>query len=168
MSLSMYDVSVPVFQRQLGQLSHLLDLGLAHAKEASADPASLVQARLAPDMLPLAKQVQIACDSAKLAVGRLSGVEAPKFEDTETTFEELQKRVADTLAWMATVPRTGFDGSEARQVTIKTGKGEVTFTGQAYLLHFALPNFFFHVTTAYGVLRNQGVAIGKSDYLGQA
>lgn len=165
--ITLYDVSAPVFLHNLGQLALLLDKGQEHARSSGIDPSVLVQARLAPDMFPLSGQVQSACDAAKLAVGRLTGVAPPRYEDTETTFAELQQRISDTRAFIASTPADAFAGSEERVVTVKHSKGERVFTGKAYLLHFALPNFFFHVTTAYAVLRNQGVAVGKMDYLGQ-
>lgn len=166
MALSMYDLSVPVFTRGLGQLAHLLDKGLAHAKAGNIDPATLIDARLAPDMFPLARQVQSASDASKLAVARIAGLTAPSFADTETTFEELQARIAKTLDFFKTVDRSQLDGSEARTVIVKTRGHELQFTAERYLLQFALPNFFFHVTTAYGVLRHSGVPVGKLDYLG--
>lgn len=167
MALTMYDASVTVFMHSLKQLSHLLDKGAAHAEAAGIDAATLVQAKLAEDMRPLSFQIQSASDASKLAVVRLSGVAAPSFADTESTFDELRARIANTRAYLETVPREAFEGSEARTVTMKTGAGEVEFTGQSYLLHFALPNFFFHVTTAYDILRHNGVPIGKRDYLGR-
>jgi hypothetical protein len=168
MSLTMYDASVTVFLHNLKQLSHLLDKGLAHAKAAGIDPATLVQAKLVEDMRPLSFQIQSASDASKLAVARLSGETAPSFPDTETTFEELLSRVAKTRDYLQGVPREAFAGSEERAVIMKTGATELNFTGQSYLLHFALPNFFFHVTTAYAILRHNGVQIGKRDYLGRA
>ncbi len=167
MALTMYDASVTVFMHNLKQLSHLLDKGAAHAEAAGIDPSTLVQAKLAEDMRPLSFQIQSASDASKLAVVRLSGVAAPSFPDTETTFDELRARVAKTRDYLQTVPREAFEGSEERTVTMKTSAGEVEFTGQSYLLHFALPNFFFHVTTAYDILRHNGVQIGKRDYLGR-
>ncbi|RYF34849.1 MAG: DUF1993 domain-containing protein [Comamonadaceae bacterium] len=169
MSLSMYDASVTVFLHNLQQLSHLLEKGLAHAKAKGIDPTTLVNARLADDMRPLSFQIQSASDASKLAVARLSGVAAPSFPDTETTFDELQKRIADTRTFLQSVPREAFGGSEDRKFTMKIGPNtEHEFTGQPYLLHFALPNFFFHVTTAYAILRHNGVEVGKRDYLGRA
>lgn len=166
MALTMYDLSVPVFTRGLGQLAHLLDKGLAHAQAANIDPATLVEARLAPDMFPLARQVQSASDASKLAVARIAGITAPAFADTETTFEELQARIARTLDFFKTVDRSQLDGAEGRPVVVKARGNEMHFTAERYLLQFALPNFFFHLTTAYGVLRHSGVPVGKLDYLG--
>ena len=166
MALSMYDLSVPVFTRGLGQLAHLLEKGLAHATAENIDPATLVDARLAPDMFTLARQVQSASDASKLAIARIAGITAPSFADTETTFEELQARISKTLDFFETVDRSQLDNSEGRPVVVKTRGHELNFTAERYLLQFALPNFFFHVTTAYGVLRNSGVPVGKLDYLG--
>ncbi len=166
MALSLYDISVPVFSRGLDQLSHVLDKGLAHAQAAGIDPVELVNARLAPDMFTLAGQVQSASDAAKLGTARLAGITAPSFPDTETTYAELQARVAKTIEFLATVDRALIDGAGAREVTMKVRGNELKFTAERYLLQFALPNFFFHVTTAYGVLRHSGVPLGKLDYLG--
>ena len=168
MSLSMYDASVTVFLHNLNQLSHLLDKGQAHATAAGLDPATLIGARLADDMLPLSQQVQIASDTAKLAAARLTGIAAPSYEDNESTFEELKARIAKTREWLQGLSREAFAASEERAVSFKAGPTELNFVGQGYLLHFALPNFFFHVTTAYDILRHKGVAIGKRDYLGRA
>ncbi|WPB59192.1 DUF1993 domain-containing protein [Xylophilus sp. GOD-11R] len=168
MSLSMFDASVTVLRHSLGQLAHLLEKAAADAASRKIAPEILVQARLAPDMLPLAAQVQMACDTAKFAVARLSGQKAPSFDDKETTFAQLAERIAATSDFIATVPAQAFEGSEERAVTVGSGERARSFTGQGYLLHFALPNFFFHVTTAYAILRHNGVPIGKSDYLGAA
>ncbi|WP_213954211.1 MULTISPECIES: DUF1993 family protein [unclassified Variovorax] len=168
MPLSMYDASVTVFLHNLNQLSHLLDKGLAHASATGIDPATLVGARLAEDMLPLSAQINIASDTAKLAAARLTGIAAPKYEDNETTFAELKARIAKTREWLQGLTRESFAASEERPVSFKAGPTELNFTGQGYLLHFALPNFFFHVTTAYDILRHNGVPIGKRDYLGRA
>ena len=167
MALSMYDLSVPVFSRGLGQLTHVLEKSLAHAKANDIDPATLVDARLAPDMLTLAGQIQRASDASKLGVARIAGITAPSFPDEEKTYDDLLARIEKTQAFLATVHRTMVDGQEERQVTIKSREGEAHFTAQRYLLQFALPNFFFHVTTAYGVLRHKGMPIGKMDYLGK-
>ena len=167
MALSMYDISVPVFTRGLGQLTHLFDKSLAHAKANGIDTATLVDARLAPDMLTLAGQIQRASDASKLGAARIAGIAAPSFPDEEKTWDDLVARIAKTQDFLATVDRSLIDGHEDRPVTIKTREGEATFTAQRYLLQFALPNFFFHVTTAYGVLRHSGMPIGKLDYLGK-
>lgn len=167
MSLSLYDISIPVFLRGFDQLAHILDKGQAHAKAQGLDTATLVQARLAPDMLTLAGQVQRASDSAKLAAARISGEAAPGFPDDETTYDELLARIAKTRDYLAGVPRSAIDGQESREVRIQARDLEWVFDAQRYLLQFALPNFFFHVTTAYDVLRHAGVPLGKRDYLGR-
>ena len=167
MALSFYDISVPVFIRGLGQLSHLLDKGLAHAQASGIDPTVLVNARLAPDMFTLAGQVQSASDASKLGTARVAGITAPSFPDTEATYDELQARVAKTVDFLQSVDRAQIDGFEERTVTMKARGNELQFTAQRYLLQFALPNFFFHVTTAYDVLRHSGVPLGKMDYLGR-
>lgn len=167
MALSFYDISVPVFVRGLGQLSHVLDKGLAHAQAAGLDPAELVDARLAPDMFTLAGQVQSASDASKLGTARIAGLTAPSFPDDETTYAELQARVAKTLDFLRGVDRAQIDGAEAREVVMKVRGNELKFTAERYLLQFALPNFFFHVTTAYDVLRHRGVPLSKLDYLGR-
>ena len=164
MATELYDLTVPVFTRALKALSGLLDKAVEHAGEAGAD--ALLSNRLAEDMHPLVKQVQIACDGPKLCVARLSGVEAPVNEDTETTIPQLKARIAATLEWIASVPREAIDGQEERDVVLKFPGGEWAFKGQAYVVGFALPNFFFHVTTAYGLLRQAGVPLGKRDFLG--
>ena len=166
MAISFYDVSVPVFLRGLQQLAHVLDKGLAHAKEASIDPDTLVGARLAPDMFTLAGQVQSASDASKLGSARIAGLTAPAFADDETTYAQLQERIAKTVAWLRTVERSAIDGHEDRSVTIKVRGEEMQLPAQPYLLQFALPNFFFHAATAYDVLRHSGVPLSKRDYLG--
>ena len=165
MPLSLYQVSIPVFQRGLDTLAALLRKGEAHTKEAGHDPAVLIDARLAPDMFPLAGQVQRASDTAKLAAARLTGTEPPSFADEERTFGELQDRVERTVAYLSSFDAAQFDGSETREITIRPGNVPRSFTGDGYVLTFALPNFFFHVTTAYDILRHNGVSIGKRDYL---
>jgi hypothetical protein len=166
MPLSMHRASVPVFVRALKVLATLLEKGEAHAKAQGLDPNDLVAARLTEDMLPLSGQVQRASDASKGAVARLTGVDAPAMPDEETSFADLSKRVADTLAYIESVDPKAFEGSEDRTVELKLPGGALTFTGEDYLLGFALPNFFFHVVTAYDVLRHKGVQIGKLDYLG--
>jgi hypothetical protein len=169
MPFSMYSASVPVFQHMLRNLSHLLDKAVANAEARKFDPSVLVNFRLAPDMLPFTKQIQIACDAAKLAVSRIAGIDAPKFEDTETTFADLKARIQKTLDFLATVPAAKLEGTENKEVTIPVGRDKTrTMTGEAYLTTWALPNFFFHVTTAYAILRHNGVDLGKSDYLAGA
>jgi hypothetical protein len=164
LSLSIHDVSVPVFVRAFGNLSAILDKAVEHAKANGLDEADLIDARLAPDMLTLAGQIQRASDSAKGCGARLTGAENPSFPDTETTFPELQARIARTVDYLNGLSPAAFDG--ARDVTIPIRRQPVTMSGQAYLLTFALPNFFFHVTTAYDILRHKGVGVGKMDYLG--
>lgn len=166
MSLSIYETSVPVLIRALGVLSDLLDKGEAHARAQDLDPAELTQARLAPDMLPLARQIHIATDGAKGAGARLAGVEIPSYPDTETTFPELRARIARTIDFLKDLDPAAFTGAEDRQVELKVGGSTIPFSGRDFLLTFALPNFFFHIVTAYDILRHKGVAIGKRDYLG--
>ena len=165
MPLSMYQASVPVFRQMLTCLSAILDKAAAHAEAKKIDPAVLVNARLFPDMFPLSKQVQIACDFAKGTPARLSGAEPPSFADTETTIPELKARIAKTLAFIETLKPEEIDGSEERDITIKIGGNPMQFKGQFYLVQFGLPNFFFHVTTAYAILRHNGVELGKRDYM---
>jgi len=161
MALSMYQASAPVFLRALRVLNALLEKG-----EASGVPAAdLVDARLAPDMMGLAGQIQRASDTAKGAVARLTGATPPAMPDEETTLEELKARIAKTVAFIETVPEADFEGSEGREIKFKAGPYDLEFTGASYLLGFAIPNFFFHITTAYALLRMKGVAIGKMDYL---
>lgn len=166
MSLSMYQASVPVFVRGLTVLAALLEKAAAHAQAAGIEPSALVNARLAPDMYPLSGQIQRASDASKFAVQRLSQGEAPKFPDDETTLAQLQQRIADTIAYLQSVKPEQVDGSESRKLTLSFGEFKAEFQGQDYLLTFALPNFYFHVATAYGILRQAGVPIGKLDYLG--
>lgn len=166
MSLSMHSASVPVFVRMLGNLIQWLEKAEAHAAARKFDPELLLKARLAPDMLPLPQQIQIACDSAKFAAARLGGVEGPKFEDNETTLAELKARVRKTIEFVQSVPAASFEGSDEREVTLQRRDGPLTLEGLAYLQHFALPNFFFHATTTYALLRHSGVELGKGDFLG--
>jgi uncharacterized protein len=165
MPLSIYQVSIPSFLHGLHVLSTLLRKGEAHAVEAGGDPGALVSARLAPDMLPLAGQVQRASDTAKLSAARLTGTEAPSFPDEETDFAQLQQRIARTDAYLRGLAPEMFADSEGRTVTIGTGETARSFGGDQYVLTFALPNFYFHVTTAYDILRHAGVPVGKRDYL---
>lgn len=166
MSLTMYQASIPVFVRMLGNLSAILDKAAAHAEAKKIDPAIFVNARLAPDMYPLSRQVQIATDIVKGCAARLAGIEVPRYEDNETTFAELQARIAKTKEFLQSVSASQIDGSEDRQITLKFGSRELGFLGQAYLLDFVLPNFHFHLTTTYAILRHNGVEIGKKDYTG--
>ena len=165
MPISMYQISVPVFVNGLSALSHLLQQGEAHARDQGADPASLLEARLAPDMMTLTGQVQRASDTSKLALERLTGIASPKLEDSEKTFAELFTRIERTKAYIGSFTETQLEASEEKQIQLNLGEFKPTFTGPSYLLTFALPNFFFHVTTAHDILRHKGVKIGKSDYL---
>jgi uncharacterized protein len=166
MTTSMYSASVPVFQHMLRNLVHILDKGEANAQARKIDPAVLAAARLAPDMLPFTRQILIACDGAKNGVARISGVEAPKFEDNEASFPELKARVQKTLDFLATVPAAKMEGTEDKDITFPVGRDSTrTMKAQAYLGTWVLPNFFFHVTTAYAILRHNGVDLGKTDYL---
>ena len=162
MTLSMYQASVPVYTRALRNLTHILKKGEEHAGDASA----LLDARLAPDMHPLPRQVQIACDTAKGGAARLAGVDVPSMADTETTFAELHARIARTIAFIETLTPEQIDGTEDKTITLQFPGREITFKGQAFLLSFSLPNLFFHVTTAYAILRHAGVPLGKMDFIG--
>ena len=166
MTISMYQASAPRFANTLKNLSAILDKAKAHAEARKIDELVLTSARLYPDMFALARQVQIACDSAKGAVARLAGVEIPKHEDSEKTFDELKERIARTLAFIATVKPAQIDGSEEKDIVLKQQGKDVPFKGQQYLLGFAWPNFYFHVVTAYNILRHNGVELGKRDFIG--
>lgn len=166
MPITMHSASVPVFTRMLGNLNQWLDKAEAHAQAKKFDPAVYLAARLAPDMLPFTKQIQIGCDAAKFGVARLAGIEPPKFEDNETSFAELRERIRKTLEFVRSVPADAIDGTEAKEVILPRRDGPVTLKGEFYLKHYVLPNFYFHVTTAYALLRHNGVELGKSDYLG--
>ena len=166
MTISMSSASVPVFVRMLESLSAWLDKAQAHAEARKFDPNVLLAARLAPDMLAFSTQMQIACDSAKFCVARLAGVEAPKFADEEKTLAELKERVRATVAFVQSVPAAQIDGSEEREITVPRRIGPLVLKGEAYLKHNAMPNFYFHITTAYALLRHNGVELGKGDYLG--
>ncbi|WP_426050512.1 DUF1993 domain-containing protein [Brevundimonas sp. SL161] len=166
MATELYDLTVPPFSRGLRALSGLLDKAVAHGKETGVDPDSWLSLRIIDDMNPLVKQVQTACDSPKLCLARLSGVAAPVNDDSETTIAELQQRIADTLAYLASVPRDKVDGQEGKEVTLTFPGGEMKFLGQPYVTGFAMPNFYFHLTTAYDLLRGAGVPLGKRDYMG--
>ena len=165
MSLSMYQASIPTFVRMLGNLSAILTKAATYAETKKFDPSVLINARLAPDMLPLSAQVQIATDMAKGGAARLAGSEPPSYPDTEATFPELQARIAKTIEYLNSVSPAQIDGSEERTIVLKLRAQEVQYKGQAYLLSFALPNFYFHITTAYAILRHNGVELGKSEYL---
>jgi hypothetical protein len=166
MAISMYRASVPVFVQFLTSLSEFLAKAAAHAEAKKVEPSVYVTGRLAPDMFALARQVQIATDMAKGAAARLSGTDVPGYADTETTFPELQARIKKTLDFIQGVKPEAFDGADDRDITLKAGPNELHFKGEAYLTTFALPNFFFHITTTYGILRHMGVELGKKDFLG--
>lgn len=167
MTLSMYQASVPVFLRALSNLQHVLRKGEAHAEARKFEPSLLLQARLTPDMLPLTRQVQIATDMAKNACARLAGVDPLKFEDNESTFDELHKRIERAIDYIKSFKADQIDGSETREITLKTRSGDQQFEGEGYLLHFVIPNLFFHCTTAYAILRQAGVELGKTDFIGK-
>jgi hypothetical protein len=167
MSISMHAACVPVFQQMLGGLAGVLAKAEAHAIERKIDPAALLQSRLSPDMFPLVRQVQVACDFAKSVPARLAGADVPSYDDTEQTFAELQERIAKTLAFIEGLDAARFEGSAQREIVLRPGTPkERSIGGQAYLLAYGLPQFFFHVTTAYDLLRHNGVQIGKKDYMG--
>lgn len=166
MPLSISRLTVPAYTRGLHVLSRYLDKAAEHAGAAGAD--ALVGARLAPDMLPLAGQVQRASDTSKNAIARLLGIDAPRFDDNETTLAELKARVANTIAFISQADAAALDASAAREITLAFGDFRKTFDGEDYVLSFALPNFYFHVAMAHAILRHQGVAVGKLDYLGAA
>ena len=168
MTLSMYQAAVPVFIRALSNLKHVLQKGAEHAKAKNVTDEVLLQTRLIPDMLPLVKQVQIAADMATRGTARLAGVEPKSFEDNETTLEQLYARIDNAIDYIKTFKPEQIDGSEGRTIVLKMRSGEMTFEGQAYLLHFVIPNVFFHCTTAYNILREAGTEIGKNDFIGQA
>ena len=165
MKISVHAVSVELLANTLANLSHLLDKGQAYTVARKYDPALLLAARLAPDMLPLTRQVQIASDMSKFGVARLAGVEAPKFEDKEQTFEELRARIARTIDFIKGVPASALEGTEDRVIKVPLRDRTLEFKGLDYLVRWVLPNAFFHVTTAYAILRHAGVEIGKNDFL---
>jgi uncharacterized protein len=166
MTISMSSASLPVCQTMLGNLSHILDKGQSHAQAKGFDAGALLQYRMAPDMLPFTRQIQIACDAAKNGIARISGTEAPRFEDNETSFADLKTRISKTLDYLASVPPASLDGTEEREITFPIGKDKTrTMQGEAYLKHVMLPNMFFHITMAYAILRHNGVDLGKTDYL---
>jgi hypothetical protein len=164
--MNLSTASLPIFTQYLGNLRHLLVKAQADVAARGYDEQALVQYRLAPDMLPFKIQICIACDAAKLCVARITGLDAPKYENTENTLAELVQRIDNTVAWLKTVPASALDGQEDKEVTFPVGKTATrTMTAQAYLTTWALPNMYFHITTAYNILRHNGVVIGKSDYL---
>jgi hypothetical protein len=166
MTISMYQASAPRFVNILTNLSAILDKAQAHVEARKIDPAALTSYRLFPDMLPMTRQVQIACDGAKAAVARLAGVDIPKHEDTEQTLAELKARIAKTIEFVRSIKPAQLDGTEDKDITITVGGKDTTLKGMQFLLGRALPNFYFHVTTTYNILRHNGVEIGKRDYLG--
>lgn len=166
MPLTMYQASVPVMLQMLASISAVLDKAAQHCETRKIDPSVVVNYRLAPDMHPLSRQIQIMTDQAKGAVARLAGIEPPAFADTETTLDELQARIAKTVAFVKSATPGQIDGSEDRDVTLKIGPTEMKLKGSQYFFHFFLPNFFFHATTAYDILRHAGVQIGKRDFIG--
>lgn len=166
MSVSMHSSSVPVFVRMFGNALNWLDKAQAHAEARKFDAGNFLGMRLAPDMLPLVRQIQIASDTAKGCVARLAGVEAPQWEDKEATLDDLRDRIRRTIDYVQGFSAAQIDGSDDKDIVLKMRAGEVHFTGENYLRHFVLPNLYFHLTTAYALLRHGGVEIGKRDFLG--
>jgi hypothetical protein len=167
MSLSMYDASVPVFRQMLSALIAIMDKAAAHAEAKKIDQLVFTNGRLSADMFPFTRQIFVASDFAKGATARLAGAEVPKYEDTATTFAELQARLKKTLDFIATFKPAQFEGAESRDIVIQMRGEPTTFKGRPYLLHYAMPNFYFHATTAYDILRHMGVEIGKPDFIHQ-
>ena len=168
MSLSIHEVSVPVFVRMLGQLARILDKAAAHAEAGKADPAALLASRLAPDMYPLVEQVRIAVDAAVDGAARLAKVEPPAFAGAEDSFPALQARIQGALAFLRALEPARFEGAESRAVSWSFRGGDISVSGTQYLLNHAMPKFYFHVTTAYAILRHEGVPLRKGDYMGKA
>jgi hypothetical protein len=167
MKISMYQVSIPVFVHNLKNLSEILKKGAAHAVAKKIDESVLINARLFPDMLPLSRQVQIACDAVKAGAARLAEVEVPSHPDTETSFAQLQERISKTIDFLETINQERIDGKEDLKISYVQRDKENNFIGLPYLLNFVLPNLYFHITTAYAILRHSGVEVGKKDYLGK-
>ena len=167
MTISMYEASVPVFKTRLKALAAVLGEGERNAAERKIDPQVFLTARLAPDMFALTRQVQIATDHAKGAPSRLAGREVPKYEDNEASFADLEARIAKTVAHLAIFSAADIDGSDDKMIELKLGGRETSMAGMQYLLHVAMPNFYFHLTTAYAILRHKGVPLAKPDYLGK-
>ena len=165
MTITMHQASVPLFEKMLRNLSTFLDKGAAFAAQKKFDPGVLLGARLAPDMYPLSRQVQVSSDNAKGPLARLAGVEIPKYEDNEKTVDELKARIAKTLHFIGGLDPAKFNGAEDRELTLMIGGKEMKITGRVYLFNRAIPNFMFHVTTAYSILRHNGVEVGKNDFL---
>ena len=162
----MYSASVPVFKQILTSLAAIIDKAEAHAAEKKIEPAALLQARLFPDMFPFTRQVQVAADFAKGAAARLAGAEVPKYEDDEQSFADLKERIAKTVAFIDSLPQDAVEASAQRDITTGSGEKAKQWKGQVYLVHYALPHFFFHATTAYDILRHNGVEMGKKDFVG--
>lgn len=166
MSITLTNATLPIFKASLANLAHCLDKAATNAAQRSFSADAFLTQRLAPDMLPFASQIRIACDTAKNAAARVGGLEAPKFADDETTYAQLQERISKTSAWLDRVPVDAFDGREAQEITFPVSRDKTrTMLGDAYLKHHAIPNFFFHVVTAYNLLRHGGVDLGKMDFL---
>jgi uncharacterized protein len=165
MKITMYTMSVDLFANSLGNLSAVLDKGLAYATTRKFEPVVLLTSRLAPDMLPLTRQVQIACDIAKNSVARLAAQEPRRFEDNETSFEQLRARIAATIDYIKSIPASALEGSEDRDIKVPAGERTLEFKGLQYLQTWAIPNVLFHVTTAYDILRHNGVELGKRDFI---
>ena len=166
MSLSMYQASIPAFVQMLNNLSAIMDKAEAHARSREIDPEVLLNYRLAPDMLPFVRQIQIAADLAKGAAARLAGVEVPKHDDTEKTFADLKARLAKTVTFVQSFKPSDIDGSEDREINLTLGEHKMSFRGQPYLVRFVMPNFYFHCTTGYDILWHCGVDLGKRDFIG--
>lgn len=166
MAISMYQASVPQLKKMLVNLTNILTKAEEHAAAKGIDGKVLVEARLFPDMFPLAKQVQIACDQVKFGLARLASVEAPKFDDTESTLAQLKERIAKTIAFMDSIKPEQIDGTETKEIKFSIKEWSFEFVGEQYVLTWVIPNFYFHITTAYSILRHNGVELGKTDYLG--
>jgi len=166
MNISMYQASAPRFVNTLKNLAAILDKAQAHAEAKKIQPSVLLNCRLYPDMFPMKRQVQVACDTVKGAVARLAGVDVPEHEDTEETFAELKARIEKTIAFVETIKAAQIDGGEDKNIHLKLGSREIDWKGMQYLLGYALPNFYFHVVTAYDILRHNGVELAKRDYVG--
>lgn len=165
MAVSLHDIAVPTFTKHLDALDAIIDKAVAYCEARKIEPDALLEARLFPDMYTFKRQVQAACDFAKLSVARLSGITAPVHDDKERTFAELKTRIAETLAVIKSADPAVMDAAGDREIKVKAGPRELVFSGQEYLLHFALPNFYFHCSTAYGILRHNGLEIGKRDFM---
>ena len=165
MSISMYEASIPHFVRMLGNLSAILDKTSAHSEAKKIDQAVFVNARLAPDMYPLSRQIQISADMAKACAARLAGIEVPRYEDNEATFSDFKARIAETIAFLQGIDKEQIDNSYDQPITIKLYDKDIVYTGQVYLLDVIIPHFYFHVTTVYAILRHHGVELGKKDYI---